>query len=387
MPATRRGVTILILGGGIGGIAAARALRGQLSSEHRIVLVERADSFTYSATSFWILTGRRQPADLTRPYDRLARHAVTVHKAEVKGLDLERRTVQTTVGDLSYDYLIVALGAELHMEAIPGLPDAGFNLYQAADLVRLRDALASFPGGRLVLTISRLPFKCPAAPYEAALTLDALLRERGLRHRTRIELYTPEAMPIAIAGPRAAAHLTDYLRARGIVLYTNHLLRAAHGEKRQLTFQDSITAEYDLLVAVPPHSAPAVLRQSALGGEGGWVPADCRTLATRVEDVYALGDAASVTLPSGRPLPKAGVFARGAAEVVAHNIAVLVRGRGHQKPYVALGGCHLETGDGHAFSIVGDFSAAPQPMVELQGPSRAHHWGKVHFERMTLNQL
>lgn len=387
MSSARRGMTIAVLGGGIGGVAAARALRGHLAPQHRIVLVERAERFTFSGTSLWILTGRRRPADLTRSYDRLAQHAIAVHRAEVTGLDPGRRSILTSTGELTYDYLIVALGAELHMEAIPGLAGAGLNLYQASDVLRLREALAGFQGGRLVLVISRLPFKCPAAPYEAALILDAVLRERGLRHKTQIEVYTPEAMPIAVTGPKNAAFLVDYLRSRGITLSTNHLLQAVDGSKRQLSFQDGMRADYDLLVAVPPHLPPAVLRQSPLAGEGGWVPVDYRTLTTGVEDVYAVGDSTTIVLPSGRPLPKAGVFARGAAEAVAHNIAVRVRGKGHEQPYVALGGCHLATGDGQAFYVTGDFSAVPQPNVQLQGPSRRHHWGKVHLERATLNLL
>jgi sulfide:quinone oxidoreductase len=383
----RRGATVVVLGGGVGGVTAARDLRDKLSPADRVILVERSDHLTFAGTILWILQNKRDPEKLTRPYDDLAKFGIEFRRAEVTRLDFDQRTVRTSGGDIQYDYLVIALGAELHMEALPGLAEAALNLYSPPEVVRLREVLSFFAGGRVVLAVSRMPFKCPAAPYEAALLVENLLCQHQVRERSVIELYTPEPMPIGAAGKQAADRLTEFLQERGIHLHVNHELESVDPGTRQLRFKDGKTASYDLLAAVPPHTPPAAVRESAVAGPGGWMPADNQTLATSVERVYAVGDVASVTLPSGRPLPKAAIFARRAAEVVAHNIGVQVRGRGHIKTFTAIGGCQMETGDGRAFSVEGNFSAAPEPAVELKGPALRHHYEKVYLERSVLNML
>lgn len=379
-----QGSTVVVLGGGIGGVTAARKLREQLRPEDNVIVVEKSDRFFFAGTTLWVLEGERTREDLTRPYANLASLGIDLRQAEFTGLNTDNRTVQTSTGDISYDYLVVALGAELHMEAIPGLQEAGLNLYEPFGAAKLREQLLAFSGGKIVISVASQPTKCPVAPYEAAFIIDALLRKQGTRDQCSIDLYTPEPMPVGAAGKEAAQRLTAFMAERGITIHADAGLKSVDPTAHTLTLTNDTTAEFDILAAVPPHMAPASVRGSSIAGPAGWVPVDHDTLATKVEGVYALGDVSGLMLPSGRPLPKAAAFAKAEAEIIAHNIAVQVTGSGDQKTFVAIGACHLETGDGKAFAVEGNFSAAPNQDVRLSGPDEVHHAAKEELEQSAL---
>jgi sulfide:quinone oxidoreductase len=153
---------------------------------------------------------------------------------------------------------------------------------------------------------------------------------------------------------------------------------------RRLTFANGATAEFDLLVYVPPHRVPTVVREAGLTNETGWIPVDRGTFETRFRGVYAIGDVVTVPLSIGKPLPKAGVFAHGEAEVVSANIADGWSGRAARRVFDGGGECFVETGDGRAGFGSGNFYGEPTPQVTLREPSRWWHWGKVLFERRWL---
>jgi sulfide:quinone oxidoreductase len=127
-----------------------------------------------------------------------------------------------------------------------------------------------------------------------------------------------------------------------------------------------------------------VLKGSSLANDAGWVPVDKRTLATRYENVYAVGDATTITLANGKPLPKAGVFAHAQAETVAARIASEIRKAGAVAEFDGVGYCWIETGGGSAGFASGQFYAEPDPIVPLPRSGRLWHQGKVMFERYWL---
>ncbi len=372
--------TVLILGGGVGGLVAADRLRRALPRDHRVILVEREPRHLFQPSLLWVAVGDRRPEQIQRPVSRLARQGVEVVQAEVEAIDPSRRAV--TAGGREYvgDALIVALGADLAPGAIPGLADGGHNLYALDGASAILGALESFRGGRVAVLTAAPAYKCPAAPYEAAMLVEGWLRKHGQRASTEIDFYAAEPGPMGVAGPAVSAAVRQMVEGRGIRYHPEQQVTGVDPDARTLAFANGSTAAYDLLIYVPPHRAPAVVRQSGLAPEGGWVAVNRATFETEAPGVYAIGDVTTVPLAMGKPLPKAGVFAHRQAEVVAANIAALWTGSGPRRQFDGHGECFVETGDGRAGFGAGNFYAEPLPRIALRAPSRHWHWGKLLFE-------
>lgn len=379
-----QGKTVLILGGGIGGIVAASRLRKGLSREHRVVLIEREEQYVFAPSFLWLMVGLRTSDKIVRSFAQLKRQGVERIRGEIVRIDPVRREVEVNGQVLTGDYLVLALGAELAPETIPGLAKAGHNLYTLDGAEQLREARLQFRQGRMVILVSAVPFKCPAAPYEAAMLLEYDCRKRKVREDIAIDIYSPEPGPMPVTGPEVSKQVRQMVESHEIGYHPDHAITRVEPEARRIHFANGSTAEYDLLAYVPPHRAPRVVKEAGLTGESGWVPVDRHTLETRFPGVYALGDVTGITLPMGKPLPKAGVFANGEAEVVAANLIHLITGKGELRRFDGHGECFLEVGDGKAGFGSGNFYAEPTPQVKLRLPSRALHLGKVAFEKFWL---
>jgi sulfide:quinone oxidoreductase len=379
------GQTVVVLGGGVGGLTAANTLRELLEPEHRVILVERRPYHLFAPSLLWLMVGDRRREQLTRDLTGMLRRGVELVQAEVATIDPERKIVIAGDRELAYDALVVALGAELAPAAMPGYAEVAHDFFDLDGAARLAEALENFPGGRVVVAVTALPYKCPAAPYEAALLIEAALRRRGVRDRSEVAIFTPEPQPMPVAGPVLGGAVTQLLGQRRIALHANRPLTAIDAARRELVFADGTREAFDLLAAVPPHRAPEIVRRSALASESGWIPVDPRTLRTRFPDVYAIGDVATITLANGKPLPKAGVFAHGEAIAVAHQIAASLGG-GMPRSFDGKGYCWVELGDGRAAFAEGDFYATPAPAIRLRAPNAMWHLGKVLFERSWMGQ-
>jgi sulfide:quinone oxidoreductase len=383
------GKTILILGGGVGGLVAANELQRLLPAAggHRIVLVEKNARHAFAPSFLWLMTGDRRPEQIQRDVRQLLRPGVELVVAEVQSIDLAGRQVQTSAGVLGYDYLILALGAELAPDAIPGLADA-HTYYTLDGAVKTRDALQRFTGGAIAVVVSALPYKCPGAPHEGAMLIADVLRRRGIRGE--VHLFTPEPLPMPVAGPALGEAVKQMLDRKAVVFHPLHKLALVDSPTRQLSFEGKEAFNYDLLVAIPPHRGPRVAREAGLANEAGWVPVDRTTLQTRHENVYALGDATAIAIPGRwKPdvplmLPKAGVFAHAQAEVVARRIAAEMAGATLEAMFCGDGYCMLEAGEDLAGFAYGNFFAEPAPQIQLRQMGRTWHAGKVLFEQWWL---
>ena len=379
------GKTVLVLGGGVGGLVATNRLCKRLPSGHRVVLIEREREQLFQPSLLWLAVGGRTPEAIQRPLARLAHRRAEVRIGAIESLDANTRTVRVSGQQLAGDALIVALGADLAPETIPGLSEAGHNLYSLAGATRFRDELAAFGAGRIVVLTATPAYKCPAAPYEAAMLIESALRRRGVRHRVQIDVYAAEAGPMGVTGPALSSAVRGVVESKGIAYYPEHQVTAVDPAARRISFANGAAADFDLLLYVPPHRAPRVVRNAGLLGESGWIDADRHTFETRFPGVYAIGDVTGIPLAMGKPLPKAGVFAHAEAEVVAENIASAWSGGTQRRTFDGEGACFLETGDGRAGIGVGNFYAEPTPQVKLRAPARRWHWGKVLFERRWLS--
>ncbi|MBI2873068.1 MAG: NAD(P)/FAD-dependent oxidoreductase [Chloroflexi bacterium] len=381
------GKTIVVLGGGVGGLITATELRNKLDREHRVVLVDREGRHIFWPSLVWLQIGLREPDSIVRDLGTLQRKGIEVVKGEVKRIDPGRRAVQVDGRALEADYLVVSLGAQLAPEQVPGLAEAGHNLYSLDGARAIRDARKGLTRGRLVVLVARTPFKCPAAPCEAAMLLDYDLRKRKVRDAVDVSLYTPEPGPMPVVGPENSAAVRRLVEERGIAYNPQHVVAKVDPASKTIHFANGSQARYDFLVYIPPHVAPPVVKEAGLTGESGWVPVDKHTMETKFPGVYAIGDVTGIPLPVGLPLPKAGVFAHHQGEAVAQSIAAQVTGKGRGSTFDGHGECFIEVGEGKAGFGRGNFYAEPRPDVKMHQPTRYWHAAKVLFEKQWLGRL
>jgi sulfide:quinone oxidoreductase len=375
--------TILVVGAGVGGIVTARELRRHLGNRHRIVLLDRSSTHSFQPSYLWVMVGWRAPAAIQKPLRLLEKHGIIVRQEEVRAVDPGTNRVETDREALAYDYLVLSPGAELIPRSVPGWSDRVHSFYTLEGAEALRDALLSFSGGTIAIVVGGIPYKCPPAPYEAAFILESYFARR-LEGGVKIEVFTPEASPLSATGPDGGKILSEMLKNRGIGLYLSHAVISIDAKAQSITFENGAAHRFDLLIGVPPHASPRVIRDARLTDQTGWVPVEERSLRTRFRNIFAIGDVTSIPLASGGALPKAGVFAAAQGEVVAHNIAQEILGHRSPKAFPGVGDCYLETGYGRAGHIHGNFLARPAPLILFDEPSVTHHWKKVVFEKYWL---
>ena len=386
--------SVVILGGGVGGLVAANELARRLGPSHRITLVERSAQHAFAPSFLWLMTGERRAAQISRDVRRLVHPRVAVVQADARAIDWTAACVDTEGGGtIPYDSLLIALGAELAPESIPGLAEAGHTFYTLEGAERLRQTLQGFTGGTVAVVVSSLPYKCPGAPHEAAMLLRDYFQRSGRRGRVDVHLFTPEPQAMPVAGPELGAAVSSMLESRGIAFHPLHRLTSVRPATRELSFDGQSPFHCDLLVAIPPHRGPRLVREAGLANDAGWVPVDRRSLATPRERVYAIGDVTTIPIP-GRwqenvplMLPKAGVFAHAQALVVAQRIAADLDGRAARAEFCGDGYCMLEAGGDLAGFAFGNFFAEPTPGIRLRQVGRGWHIGKVLFEKWWLTPL
>lgn len=375
--------TVVVLGGGTGGLVAANHL-ARAKDGPRVVLVERDPVHRFAPSFLWVMSGARRPEQVTADLRRLTRRDVELTQAEVRAIDVGAGRVETSAGSIPYERLVVALGAELAPDALAGFAEAAHNVYSLEGAESAGRALEAFQGGRVVVLVSRLPYKCPAAPYETAMLAEALLRKRGVRSASTVDVYTPEPLPMPTAGPVMGEALRGILEQRGIGFHPEQNVERIDPNARELVLTSGERVGYELLLGVPPHRAPAPARECGLAAETGFIPVDRATLATSAEGVFAIGDVTAIPLAGGKFLPKAGVFAHGEAKVVAQRIAAELAGRAPSGAFEGKGACFLEMGGGVAAYAAGDFYSQAGPQVRLRRPGRHWHLAKIALEKYWL---
>ncbi|HSL44393.1 MAG TPA: FAD/NAD(P)-binding oxidoreductase [Anaerolineales bacterium] len=351
---------VLILGGGFGGIAAARRLKQTLDEKDEIILVDRRDYFMVGFRKSWALVGQSTLEAGQRPLDSLTHFGIRVMRDPVTRIDPGARTAWMGDQRISADAMIVALGAELAPENVPGFQEHAYNVYDPQDIPRAAQALSEFQGGKLLIGVFGVPYKCPPAPYEMALLIRETLRARGVE--ADIEVFTPQPVSMPILGQVGCDVIDGRLADKNISFLPNR--KASAVEAGEVVFPNE-RRRFDLLFGIPPHRPPAVVRESGLVGDSGWVTVTSRTLETPFPGVYAVGDVVQVTMANGKPLPKAGVFAESMGETAADHIAATFAGREPEVSFKGEGGCYLEVGDGQAMMVKGHFLAVPNPEVAL----------------------
>lgn len=372
---------IVILGAGFGGLTVAMELESLAASGRaRVTLVERGSHFRMGFSKQWVLDGRRRPDEGTRPYASLRTPHLEFLTDEVAAIETVSRTVHTRSRRLEYDQLVIALGADLAPELIPGLSEGAYDLFDDSDIPMLKAAVEGITEGTLLVAVGSVPFKCPPAPYEYALLLDDVLHRRGTRRRVRIVVTTPEAQPMPAAGKVVGDQVKALLAEREIELLPQYRPVAVDPPTRVVTYENGAKVPYAILAVIPPHRAPKVVRDAGLTDTSGFVPVELGTFRTSRPDVYAIGDVAAIKLPGGGPHPKAGVFAEAHALTVAR--ALVKRVTGHEgAAYDGVATCYVETGRGMAAPAEISLLEPGGPRARMDSPSVAGLAAKAEYER------
>ena len=354
---------VLVLGAGFGGLELATVLTAELGGDVEVTLIDRGDAFVFGYSKLDLMFGRRSAAEVRVPYAELAKPGVRLLREEVVAIDPEARTASTDAGVHEGDFLVIALGADLDVAATPGLAEGGNEFYTVPGAERAAEALPEFSSGRAVIGICGHPFKCPPAPSEAAILLDDYLTERGHRGDFQVSVVMPMDVPVP-PSPEASQALLATFAERGIVFLPGRKIVALDPVRKLVKIEGGEEILYDLFLGVPKHRAPQAVIDSGIAVDG-YVPVDPRTLATAHPGVYAIGDVAAVGVP------KAGVFAEGAARVVAQEIVAQVRDGAEAPPYGGTGSCYVEVGGGLVGRVDVDFLSGPKPTGVFQEPSAA----------------
>jgi sulfide:quinone oxidoreductase len=363
---------VVVLGAGFGGLELATMLsESDQGDAFDVALIDRNDAFVFGYSKLDVMFGRTTLDAVRLPYATLATPGVRVLRETVTAIDPEARRVTTNGGVYDADALVVALGADYDFDATPGLAEAGNEFYSVAGAQRLAELLPGFTSGHAIVGVCGTPYKCPPAPSEAALLLHDFLTARGVRDECEISIVTPFETPIP-PSPDASAALLEAFAERDITFVKGTRIASLDGARKAIVLEDGTEMQYDFFLGVPRHRAPDVVLESGMA-EDGYIPVSSQTLATRFPGVYAIGDVATVGVP------KAGVFAEGAARVVAKSLLATLHGGEHPPPYDGRGSCYIEFGSGRVGRVDIDFLSGPSRTGTLEPPSPALVAEKQHF--------
>ena len=369
---------VVVLGAGFGGLELTTRLSEELGDQVDVVLIDKSDGFTFGFSKLEVMFGRAEPAAVHHAYAGLVKPGVRFVQSTIRSIDPVAKRVETDAGPFDADILVVALGADVDPAATPGLLEGGHEFYSVAGALALRDVLDAFDGGRVVVGVTSVPYKCPPAPSEAALLMDDFLTARGSRDRSTISLVIPLPLPIP-PSPAASEFLLRTFAERGIGWHPGQSVAELDPVRKVAVLGDDTELPYDLFLGIPVHRAPAVVVEAGMTVDG-WIPVDSLTLETRFPGVYAVGDVTSVGTP------KAGVFAEGQAAIAAERIIATVRGDAGTATYGGRGMCWLEVGHGELAKVDVTFLSGQRPTGGLEGPSPAYVADKVEFARSRIGR-
>jgi sulfide:quinone oxidoreductase len=368
---------IVVLGGGIGGTTVANRIQRLLSREVEqgqveISVVDKEGIHAYQPGYLMVVFDKMRPEETRQEESRLLHRSIRLVKEEVSKIDAAGKKLLLAGGrSLPYDILVIATGSVLHPELCPGFAEGAHSFYDLDNAVKLRDQLRQFSGGRIVVTVAGMPYKCPVAPLEVTFMLDDYLRSRGLRDKSEIHYTYP--IPRVFGIETVAPVMQRLMTERGIQTHTPFNVQKVEAASRRLVGVEGESLDYDLLIGIPPHRGADVIAVSGLGDKGNWVPTDKFTLrAENQNDIYVLGDATNIAIS------KAGSTADYEAETVAQSVAAQARGLPPSARYEGRVYCWIMTGLAQATYIKFDYQHPPHPPT----PSFAHYWNKMIYNRV-----
>ena len=371
---------VVVLGAGFGGLELTTLLSDALGDAIDVVLVDKAGAFVFGFSKLDVMFGRRSAASVQHVYRDIVKLGVRFVQTTVRSIDPAARRTVTDAGTFEADMLVVALGADYDLAATPGLVEGGSEFYSVPGAFAMPEVLSRFDRGAAIVGVTGKSFKCPPAPSEAALLLHDHLTQRGRRAATAITLVMPFGTPVPPSPDTSQAILAAFAE-RGITFVKDNLVKSLDPGRKVAVLSDGIELSYQLFLGIPVHRVPEVVVDAGLAAHAhDWVPVNKHTLETRFRGVYAVGDV------NGVGTPKAGVFAEGAARVVAEAIIARVRGGSPPEAYKGQGSCYVEFGHDQVGRVDVDFLSGPKPTGTFQPPSAALVAEKARFGSSRLRR-
>lgn len=325
--------------------------------------------------------------------NRLENRGIRYLNDKVTKIDVTSKTVTIRGSSqlkLKYDYLIIALGTEYAIEEVNGfLENGGFNLYDPDQVPKLRERILSLKKGRIAICIASIPYKCPPAPYEASLLINDILVKNGTRDLIDIDIYTPTPITLPVSGAKVSKDVINLLNDHHINFHPFHKIKRVL-DMGELEFENGNFVKYDLLIGIPPHKVPEVIRNSGLIKQGhNWINVDKFSLKTDYENVFAIGDVTEIKVNENVAIPKVGVFAEAQAKVVSQQIVDDIENDKNKQSsslFDGKGFCFMEVGNGKAGYVAADFYHVDGPATLLEPPSDESYKKKLDFEKSKLNE-
>ena len=352
---------IIVLGAGFGGLELSTLLSESMGDEVDVTLIDKSDAFVFGYSKLDVMFGRTTLDAIRLPYRGFVKPGVRFLQQTITSIDPQERRVTTSAGTVDCDFLVVALGADYDLSATPGLVEGNNEFYSVAGAEHLRGVLPGFSRGRAIVGVAAAPYKCPPAPSECALLLHDFLTTQGVRSQCEITMVLPLSSPVP-PSPETSKALVAAFAERNIKFVPGRRVASLDPGRRVAVLDDASELAYDLFLGVPKHCAPKVVDESGMV-ENGWVSVNPRTLETRFQGVYAIGDIANTGTP------KAGVFAEGAARAVATSLITRIRGGDQSGAYTGAGACYIEFGAGRIGRVDVDFFSGPTPTGTYHEPS------------------
>jgi sulfide:quinone oxidoreductase len=366
---------ILIVGGGLAGTIVAnglcRQLREELSSGSvAITMLGATDKHMYQPGLLYVPFGKIREADLFRDQRKVLDRRVPYIIDPATNIDVEKGAVTTESGKtFNYDYLVIATGSRIRPDNIPGMTEGGHWFYDLDGARKMRDALAKFEGGKIVVNVNA-PHKCPVAPLEITFMLRDFLAAKGVLDKSEIT-YTYPVGRLHALEPVAHWTVPEFEKA-DIKSETFFNTKEVDANAKTITSEEGVTLPYDLLVTIPPHSGQQVITDSDLGA-GGWVPTVKNTLLKEgSENVFVVGDTTNI------PISKAGSTAHFEADTIVDNLTSLLKEDRWARDYDGKVFCFVETGLSTGTYVWFNYTTPPNPGP----PSQMIHWFKLAYNRL-----
>ncbi len=379
---------IVILGAGTAGTMMANKLRNVLDKEEwNITIVDQFKTHYYQPGFLFIPFGIYNKQDVIKPKADFIPAGVDMVYSRIDRVEADDNKVHLEGGKvLQYDYLIIATGTKTFPEETPGLKDKLwykeiFDFYTVEGAVALQKFFKSWEGGKLVMAITELPYKCPVAPLEFVFLADAYFAEKGIRDKVDITYVTP--MPGAFTKPIATKMLSELLAEKNIQVIPDFYIERVDNDNKKLISYDEQEVDFDVLTVVPMNMGDEMIERSGLGDDMNFVPTNKHTLQSDAhENIFVLGDASNI------PTSKAGSVAHFAAEILFENLMSAIEGRPLQAKFDGHANCYIETGHGKGALIDFNYDTEPLPgtfPLPGIGPfgllknTKINHYGKVMF--------
>lgn len=382
---------MLILGAGSAGTIMSNHLRKKLDlNEWQITIIDKDDVHYYQPGFLFLPFGEYTEKQVKKRTDKFLHADVKYIHSPVESIEPEKNRVHLKGGSgVDYDVLIIATGSHIAPQETEGVlgplwrKDI-FDFYSFDGATALRDKLANWEGGNLVVHITEMPIKCPVAPLEFTFLADDFFKKKNMRDKVKITYVTP--VDGAFTKPTASKKLTYLLEEKGVNVVPDFYIEKVDNEKKVIVDYGGKEVAFDLLVTVPTNMGSEIMERSGLGDDLNFVPTDNQTLQSKAhENIFVIGDATDL------PASKAGSVAHFEAEILTENILHYIKGEPLSASFDGHSNCFIETGDGKALVI--DFNYEQEPVegtfpfnklgpLNLLKESKLNHWGKLAFRQV-----